>query len=136
MTSKSKVNIFYDLESSGLGKQLPNSRFNNYAWEQIYQFGYIVMDEDFDGVVTEAEFMRSHLRSAGFSSDALNAIREQFNVLDADGDGMLTTKDLEIADTIAMETMLAEVADNKQVKTVNDSGLNISAQQLNTKLVV
>ena len=96
----------------------------------------ITMDEDFDGVVTEAEFMRSHLRSAGFSSDALNAIREQFNVLDADGDGKLTTKDLEIADTIAMETMLAEVADNKQVKTVNDSGLNISAQQLNTKLVV
>ena len=53
MTSRSKVNIFYDLESSGLGKRLPNSRFNNYAWEQIYQFGYIVMDEDFEEIIED-----------------------------------------------------------------------------------
>ena len=96
----------------------------------------IMMDEDFDGKVTEAEFMRGHLRSAGFSTEALNAIREQFDILDHDGDGMLTAKDLEIADQVAMETMLSEIADNKQARTVNDSGLNISAQQLTTKLVV
>ena len=96
----------------------------------------LMMDEDFDGKVTEAEFMRGHLRAAGFSSEALTAIKQQFEVLDHDHDGVLTARDLEIADQVAMETTLAELSEDKQAMAANDSGLNISAPQVTTKLVV
>ena len=81
MTSKSKVNIFYDLESSGLGKQLPNSRFNNYAWEQIYQFGYIVMDEDFDEIIEDGSMSARPLSTVLPHPQALLTTRKTMNEL-------------------------------------------------------
>ena len=42
--------------------------------------------------VSEAEFLRAHLRAIGFSMDALNTIQEQFRVLDRTNTGFLTVK--------------------------------------------
>ncbi len=51
MITKDKINFVYDLETSGIGKKYPDKPFNNVAWEQIYQFGYIISDENFSTIL-------------------------------------------------------------------------------------
>ena len=90
----------------------------------------IMMDEDFDGKVTEAEFMRGHLRAAGFSSEALNVMREQFEVLDHDHDGVLTAKDLEMADERSMNANVGGSVDGSGATAaahLDQSGLSLQA---------
>ena len=88
-----------------------------------------MMDEDFDGKVTEAEFMRGHLRAAGFSTEALNVMREQFEVLDHDHDGVLTAKDLDMADEVSMDAHMSGNIDGSgavAATQLDQSGLNLS----------
>ena len=63
----------------------------------------LLMDEDFDGKVTEAEHLRAHLRAIGFSSTALDAIQKQFRVLDRNSRGFLDLKDIEMAGDVELE---------------------------------
>ena len=63
----------------------------------------LLMDEDFNGKVTEAEHLRAHLRAIGFSSTALEAIQKQFRVLDRDNTGFLDLKDVEMAGELELE---------------------------------
>ena len=81
MRSRLKVNIFYDLETSGLGKRLPNSRFNNYAWEQIYQFGFIVMDEDFEEIIEDGNMSAKPLSTVLPHPQALLTTRKTMGEL-------------------------------------------------------
>lgn len=53
MSTKDKINFVYDLETSGIGKKFLDKPFDNVAWEQIYQFGYIMTDENFDTVLNK-----------------------------------------------------------------------------------
>ncbi len=54
METKKKINFVYDLETSGLGKKYANKPFNNIAWEQIYQFGFIATDENYEKILDKA----------------------------------------------------------------------------------
>ena len=49
-----KINFVYDLETSGLGKRYNNKPFDNIAWEQIYQFGFIATDENYKNILDQA----------------------------------------------------------------------------------
>ena len=49
-----KINFVYDLETSGLGKKFTNKPFDNTAWEQIYQFGFIATDENYENILDKA----------------------------------------------------------------------------------
>ena len=53
MSTKDKINFVYDLETSGIGKKFLDKPFDNVAWEQIYQFGYIMTDENFNTVLNK-----------------------------------------------------------------------------------
>lgn len=54
MEKKRKINFVYDLETSGLGKKYSNKPFDNTSWEQIYQFGFIATDENFENAIDQA----------------------------------------------------------------------------------
>ena len=83
METNRKINFVYDLETSGLGKKFTNKPFDNTAWEQIYQFGFIAtvgpVDSAFDTVEAYADL-------------------SGYLVLDSDDDGWRgTTKYVETA---------------------------------------
>ena len=54
METNRKINFVYDLETSGLGKRYNNKPFDNIAWEQIYQFGFIATDENYETILDKA----------------------------------------------------------------------------------
>ena len=54
MEKKRKINFVYDLETSGLGKKYSDKPFDNTSWEQIYQFGFIATDENFENAIDQA----------------------------------------------------------------------------------
>ena len=54
MEKKRKINFVYDLETSGLGKKYIDKPFDNILWEQIYQFGFIAIDEKYENVIDQA----------------------------------------------------------------------------------
>ena len=54
METNKKINFVYDLETSGLGKKFTNKPFDNTAWEQIYQFGFIATDENYENILDKA----------------------------------------------------------------------------------
>lgn len=54
MEKKRKINFVYDLETSGLGKKYADKPFDNTSWEQIYQFGFIATDENYENVIDQA----------------------------------------------------------------------------------
>lgn len=54
MEKKRKINFVYDLETSGLGKKYSYKPFDNTSWEQIYQFGFIATDENFENAIDQA----------------------------------------------------------------------------------
>ena len=54
MEKKRKINFVYDLETSGLGKKYIDKPFDNILWEQIYQFGFIAIDEKYENVIDKA----------------------------------------------------------------------------------
>ena len=54
MDQKRKINFVYDLETSGLGKKYADKPFDNISWEQIYQFGFIATDENYEKVIDRA----------------------------------------------------------------------------------
>jgi len=54
MEKKRKINFVYDLETSGLGKKYTDKPFDNTSWEQIYQFGFIATDENYENVINQA----------------------------------------------------------------------------------
>jgi len=54
MEKKRKINFVYDLETSGLGKKYADKPFDNTSWEQIYQFGFIATDENYENIIDQA----------------------------------------------------------------------------------
>jgi hypothetical protein len=54
MEKKRKINFVYDLETSGLGKKYADKPFDNTSWEQIYQFGFIAIDENYENIIDQA----------------------------------------------------------------------------------
>eukprot|EP00937_MAST-01D_sp_MAST-1D-sp2_P002284 g2284.t1 len=86
-----------------------------YRTETLSLRKLLEMDENMDGEVSEAEFMRAQLAASGYNKLALEVMREQFVALDADGDGVLTEEDLKILTNVMIR------ASKKAVASAGDS---------------
>ena len=90
-----------ELADALLGGAAGDSKLDKLLSADLSIEGLLAMDQDGDGEITEFEFLRFMLTSAGLAdADLLDSLHDRFTAMDADGSGSLTKDDIPRAEPL------------------------------------